>query len=110
MELRPEFPQAHHDLGVIYARQGDEAGAVAAYRRALELAPNARSYNGLGNICARAGRWRAAVEHFKKAIEIQANYPTAYENLAQAYQAMGRPEQAEATLKRLEELRGGSSR
>jgi Flp pilus assembly protein TadD len=110
VELRPDFPQAHHDLGVIHAHGGDAARAVASYRRAIELAPSARSYNGLGTVYARAGKWQAAVQHFNKAIEIQSNYPTAYENLAQAYLAMGRSEQAEATMRRLEQLKDGTSR
>ncbi|MFQ5791845.1 MAG: tetratricopeptide repeat protein, partial [Acidobacteriota bacterium] len=110
VQLRPHFTRAHHDLGVIYARQDDEARAIAAYQRALELEPNALSHNGLGTVYARAGKWRAAVEQFGKAIKLDVNYRTAYQNLAQAYEAMGRPEQADAVLKRLEEIRDRTSR
>jgi choline-sulfatase len=103
--VRPDFARAQHDLGVIYARDGDTPRAIAAYRRALALAPNALSHNGLGAIYARAQKWELAVSEFEKAIRIQADYATAYDNLAQAYRALGRPDKAEATLGRLAEVR-----
>jgi Flp pilus assembly protein TadD len=37
--LKPDFAQAHHNLGVARSRGGDSAGAVRAYRDALRCNP-----------------------------------------------------------------------
>jgi Flp pilus assembly protein TadD len=39
-EARPDDPQVQNDLAVAYESVGDTAKALAAYKRALELAPN----------------------------------------------------------------------
>jgi Flp pilus assembly protein TadD len=39
-EQRPDDPQIQNDLAVAYESVGDTTKALAAYKRALELAPN----------------------------------------------------------------------
>jgi Flp pilus assembly protein TadD len=103
--LRPEFARAHHDLGVLYSHEGRTAEAIAAYRKALALAPNALSENGLGAVFARAGELALAASHFEKAIALQPDYAPAYENLAGAYQALGQEDAARAVRAKLRALR-----
>jgi tetratricopeptide (TPR) repeat protein len=50
LKLAPEFAAAQGNLGVLRRRRGDVSGALAAYRRALELAP--RNPAILGNLAA----------------------------------------------------------
>ena len=37
--LRPAFARTHHHLGLALEQMGDEEGALAAYLRAAQLAP-----------------------------------------------------------------------
>jgi tetratricopeptide (TPR) repeat protein len=39
LKLQPDSPEAHHYLGVALEKQGDTAGATAAYQTALDLNP-----------------------------------------------------------------------
>src|SRR5262245_60908544 len=39
LELKPDFPEAHYNLGAAWRDFGDGDAALAAYRRAAELAP-----------------------------------------------------------------------
>jgi len=39
LELNPEFPAAHDNLGLVYMDEGSLAEAVACFRRAIELSP-----------------------------------------------------------------------
>jgi tetratricopeptide (TPR) repeat protein len=50
LKLAPDFAPAYGNLGVLLRRRGDISGAIAAYRRALALAP--RDPSILGNLAA----------------------------------------------------------
>src|SRR5947209_15197934 len=39
VELRPNFPQAYNNLGLVYAAKGMFAEAAAAHERAVQLRP-----------------------------------------------------------------------
>ena len=39
MELRPDYAEAHNNLGIVLARGGRVEEAIAHFRRALELDP-----------------------------------------------------------------------
>ena len=38
--MLPDDPSAHHDLGMALGLTDDIAGAIAAFRRAVDLAPD----------------------------------------------------------------------
>ena len=49
LELKPDFAEAHNNLGTALKNQGKLDEAVACYRRALELNPDfAEAHNNLG--------------------------------------------------------------
>jgi len=51
VELRPDFPEAHVNLGNVLRRQGELAAAVEAYRRAIALRPQfPEALSNLGNV------------------------------------------------------------
>ena len=57
MELKPDFAEAHNNLGVALKDQGKLNEAIACCRRALELKPDfAEAHNNLGNAFERTGK------------------------------------------------------
>ena len=56
IRLRPGFAEAHNNLGTVLQAQGDLAGAIAEYKRALQLNP--RYVAGLQSISAQPTKTR----------------------------------------------------
>ncbi|MFQ6012949.1 MAG: tetratricopeptide repeat protein [Thermoplasmata archaeon] len=57
-------------LSALYDGQGDGAGAIACYDRALEAdGRNPELWKGRGRLCAQQGRWPKALESFQSAAE-----------------------------------------
>ena len=40
IRLRPDFAEAHNNLGLVLIQSGDDAGGIAALREAVRLAPD----------------------------------------------------------------------
>ena len=91
--------------GVSLFRRGDFAGAVEAFRRAVELAPdNPGAYVSLGSAYMRLNRQAEAARSFRKAIDLAPDDPTAHLGLGQAYKLSGDPDSAISELERALEL------
>lgn len=76
--LRPEDAQAHLVLAELARRQGagTEAGALADYRRALELDPGlAGAWRGLGLLLERQGDRAEARQAFQRYMELAPDAP-----------------------------------
>jgi len=98
----------HHNLGNVLRRQGDLAGAEAAYRRAIELRPAAaESYNGLGHVHLAWGRLEQALECYRRAQTIDPEQCETLNNLGNALRRLGRYEEAETHYRRALTLRPG---
>ncbi len=94
--LSPNDPQVWVAWGNLYAYWGDMeprryVQAEAAYRRALELAPNVATYHtALGLVLARQGRLQDGLAELERAVALDATDGTAYRHLADLYQVLGR--------------------
>ncbi len=67
IELNPYFAQAYWTLGFIQEQRGESAEAVAAFTRALELAPGSPRYQGaLGRMLALTGHRTEALAILKE--------------------------------------------
>ncbi len=108
-ELEPTLREAlrldersvlHHNwLGLILARRGDPAGAEAAFRRALDLAPDfGGTMVNLGSLYGRTGRLEEAVSILSRAVRIEPGNLEARVNLGAALAKLGRLEGAIQTL------------
>jgi Flp pilus assembly protein TadD len=111
-QLSPNDPQVWVAWGNLYAYWGDVeprryVQAEAAYRRALELAPDVATYHtALGLVLARQGRLQAGLAELERAVALDATDGTAYRHLADLYQALGR--ESESARARKEAARWSS--
>ena len=59
LHLKPDFAEAHYNLGIALQAQGQIAEALACYQRALQLKPDyAEAHNNLGMPCKTRDRSR----------------------------------------------------
>ena len=83
--LKPDYAEAHYNLGNALRDQGDLPGAVAAYRKAIALKPDyAEAHNNLGNALRDQGDLAGAVAAYRKAIALKPDLAEAHYNLGNA--------------------------
>ncbi|MGH9794537.1 MAG: tetratricopeptide repeat protein, partial [Candidatus Acidiferrales bacterium] len=69
--------------GLVELQRGKAAGAIAAFRRAVEIQPeHPEAFNNLGGALAQTGDRAGAVEAFRAAIRLQPDMAGAHRNLA----------------------------
>ena len=69
LSLKPDFAEAHNNLGVALRAQGKLDEAVASYRKAVSFKPDyAEAYNNLGVVLRKQGKLDEAVACYRKAI------------------------------------------
>ena len=106
LELKPDFAEAHNNLGVALKDQGKLDEAVACYRRALELKPDfAEAHNNLGNALKDQGKLDEAVACYRRALELKPDYAEAHNNLGMALKDQGKLDEAIACYRRALELK-----
>ena len=85
LELNPEDPRGHNNLGVALFESGRGEEAIAEYRRSLELNPNSsQTHNNLGSALAERGRMDEALAEFQKAVQLNPDNAGAHINLGNA--------------------------
>jgi tetratricopeptide (TPR) repeat protein len=85
LELNPEDPRGHNNLGVALFENGKMDEAIAEYRKSLELNPNSsQTHNNLGSALAEKGSLDAALPEFQKAVELNPDNAAAHVNLGNA--------------------------
>lgn len=105
LQLMPDFPEAHYNLGLAFQENGDLVSAITSYNKAIELRPNyALSHNNLGNALQEQGDLVSAISSYHKAIELKINYPDAHFNLGNALKRQGDPIAAIAAYRKALEL------
>ena len=106
LELKPDYAEAHNNLGNALKDQGKLDEAVACYRRALELKPDfAEAHNNLGNALKDQGKLDEAVACYRRALELKPDYAEAHNNLGNALKDQGKLDEAVACYRRALELK-----
>ena len=106
LELKPDYAEAHNNLGVALKDQGKLDEAVACYRRALELKPDyAEAHYNLGNALKDQGKLDEAVACYRRALELKPDYAEAHNNLGVALKDQGKLDEAVACYRRALELK-----
>ena len=71
-QLKPDYAEAHNNLGVALKDQGELEEAAACYRRAVELKPDyAEAHNNLGNAFKDHGELEEAVACYRRALDLK---------------------------------------
>jgi len=106
IDLKPDFPDAHNNMGVALREQGRLTEAVACYRRAVNLKPDyPDAHSNLGAALQAQGRLDEAVACYQRAINLKPDFADAYNNLGTVLQAQGRLAEAVACCQRAIDLK-----
>ena len=98
--LKPDYCDAHSNLGVVLKELGRLDEAAACYHNALAITPNhAGAYVNMGRLYAQLGRADEAESAYLRALELQPNDGDFLVNLGVLYQAQMRLPEAEAAYK-----------
>jgi tetratricopeptide (TPR) repeat protein/4-amino-4-deoxy-L-arabinose transferase-like glycosyltransferase len=101
LALAPDYPNAHHLMGVALAELGRPDEAERHYRAAIAGDPaTALPYYCLGTLLAEQQRWDEAIEQYRLALERDPTYGSTYGNLAIALAQRGNYTEAIALLER----------
>lgn len=96
----PYLAHAHANLGVALAHKGDAGGAIAEYRRALELQPDdALLHANLGIALTRKGDIDAAIAELEAAKRLKPDDAWAIANLGLALEKKGAPTEPLQSIK-----------
>ena len=95
VSLKPDYAEAHFNLGVVLKVSGRPNLAVESYKKAIELLPNyLGAHSNLGNALKQIGKLEEAVTSYQNAIAIKPDYAEAYNNLGITFMSLRRLEEA----------------
>ncbi len=104
--LRPDYPEAHHNQGIVRIRQGDPDGAALCFRRALALQPDDPvASRCLGDALAMLGEYDQAVECYRRAVQLQPELDKAWLNLGHVLRGLGQHDEAVSCYEQAARLR-----
>lgn len=107
-ELRadPTNANAAYELGEIYRQEGDLEQARDRFAQAVEAYPRFEEARiALGGVLTSLGKPELALAHLQTALSINGGNDVTHYRLGQAYRALGRANEARASLNRFQELR-----
>jgi tetratricopeptide (TPR) repeat protein len=95
LRLRPDFPEAHSNLGNVYLYQENLEEAVASYERALKLQPDfATAHSNLGHCLSMLKRHEESEAHCRRAVQLFPDGADAFNNLGNALRGQSKHEEA----------------
>jgi tetratricopeptide (TPR) repeat protein len=91
LRLKPDYLDAHNNLGNTLLELGKVPEAVAHFEQALRLKPNsAGAHYNMGGALIRQGKRSEAIGHWEQAVRINPDYAEAHNNLAAALLQTGK--------------------
>src|SRR5690349_7921327 len=95
----PQQPDTLHLLGVLDFQMGRHMLAVDHISGAIALkGTDATFHNNLSTVLKESGQLELAAAHCRRALELRPDYAKAHNNLATIFQAIGKPDDAIASL------------
>jgi Flp pilus assembly protein TadD len=111
IQLDPGFTDAYELLGVVSAKQGDNATARQAFEAALRLAPNRASISAnLGVLAVNEGKLDAALTYFRQAAKLNPESADIHYKLGSTLAMTGDNEGARSEAALLDRLDPGLAR
>jgi len=90
VELKPDYPEAHYNLGAAYRDAGNADAALAAYRRAAELVPKfADVHVDIASILRERRELEEAERSLHAALALKPNFPEALLELGNVHKGAG---------------------
>ena len=106
LQLKPDYAEAHNNLGNVFKDQGKPDEAAACYQRALQLKPDyALAHYNLGVVWQDRGNLDEAVACYRQALKRDPAYAEAHNNLGNALKDQGNLDEAVASFRRAVELK-----
>jgi len=95
LRLRPDYGDAHNNLGVALRTLGRVEAAIEHYREAIRLAPRKPyAYVNLGNELADAGKADEAMALYRQALRLKPGYADAHNSLGTVLRSRGLVDEA----------------
>lgn len=102
VQLQPEMPDVHNNLGVAYHAAGKWQEAGQSFEQAIRIHPHyERAYFNLGSLLESRGLLDEAVNCYKKSYELNKENLETYEKLADVLKLTGEQQQAESIYREL---------
>jgi predicted O-linked N-acetylglucosamine transferase (SPINDLY family) len=109
LKIKPDYIDAHNNLGNALVELGQLDAAVDHFEQALKIKPDcAEVYNNLGIALRELGQLDAAVAYYERALKIKPDYISAHNNLGNALRELGQLDAAVACLERTLKLKAGA--
>ena len=98
--LKPNFPEAHNNLGNVLLEQGRDGDAIAHFQEALRLRPVfPEPHNNLANALLRQGKADDAMTHCRQALRYRPDFAEAHDNMGTAHLQLGNTNEAIACFR-----------
>jgi serine/threonine protein kinase/Flp pilus assembly protein TadD len=96
-QLAPENSIGYQNTGAVYFRLGKWNDSITAFQKSLNIQPDATIYSDIGTADFFLKRYDDSIKMFEKAVELSPQDDLLMGNLADAYRAAGRKDQATST-------------
>lgn len=102
LRLKPDFSEAHYNLGNVLRDLQRPAEAAASYQQALRWRPDsAETHYNLANALHDLHQYALAAESYERAVRLRPNYPKALNNLGNCYLDLERHAEAVEIYRRV---------
>ena len=102
VNINPQDPLAHYNLGNTYEKLADFFKAEESYRKAISLKPNfPEAYYNLGVIFEKNYKLEEAEKYYKQAISLKPDYADAYNNLGIVLEDLRKLNESEMCFKKV---------
>jgi tetratricopeptide (TPR) repeat protein len=106
LQIKPDYAEAHGNLGNALVALGKHHEAIASYTRALQIKPDyAEAHGNLGNALLDLGEHAQAIASYTKALQIKSDFAEAHYNLGNTLKALERHEEAIASYTRAVQIK-----
>lgn len=101
LELNPDNPEAHNNLGIIFQKEGNLQRAEEEFLKALKEHPSSEKIlNNLGLNCYLMGKWDRALSYYQSALKINPENLETYNNLSILYKKLKNLEYSKRMLEK----------